>query len=80
MSDGAKIVVSAFNTPQYDFEMVNLYGLTIAFGGWNKHDGLRGLKDFEIWSPTLQGWARGSDGALQKLLWAACDLFSKGLQ
>ena len=41
--------------------MVNLYGLIIAFGGWNMHDGLKGLKYFEIWSPTLQRWAR-SDG------------------
>ena len=35
ISDGTNIVVSAFNTPQYDFEMVNLHGLIIAFGGWN---------------------------------------------
>ena len=37
ISDGSNIVVSAFNTPRYDFEVVNLHGL-IAFGGWNIHD------------------------------------------
>ena len=42
ISDGSNIVVSAFNTPRYDFEMVHLqilHGL-IAFGGWNIRDGL----------------------------------------
>ena len=59
ISDGSNVVASAFNTLRYDFEMVNLHGLVIAFGGWNTQTG--GLQDFEIWSPTLQRWARGSD-------------------
>ena len=59
ISDGSNVVASAFNTLRYDFEMVNLHGLVIAFGGWNTRTG--GLQDFEIWSPTLQRWAR-SDG------------------
>ena len=59
-SDGSNVVASAFNTLRYDFQMVNLHGLVIAFGGWNTQEKV-GLQDFEIWSPTLQRWARGSD-------------------
>ena len=60
ISDGSNVVASGFNTLRYDFQMVNLHGLVIAFGGFNTQYWV-GLKDFEIWSPNLQRWARGSD-------------------
>ena len=40
--------------------MINLHGVVIAFGGWNYADA-EGLTDFEVWSPTLQQWAQGSN-------------------
>ena len=60
ISDGSNVVAAPFNTLRYDFEMINLHGVVIAFGGWNKAQ-YTGLKDFEVWSPNLQRWARGSN-------------------
>ena len=60
ISDGSNVVAAGFNTLRYDFQMVNLHGLVIAFGGWNKAD-YTGLQDFEVWSPTLRMWAQGSN-------------------
>ena len=58
ISDGSNIVMSAFNTPRYDFESAWSYCLwRMEYTWWS----IRGLKDFEIWSPTLQIWARGPD-------------------
>ena len=57
--DGSNVVAAPFNTLRYDFEMINLHGIVIAFGGWNKAD-YTGLQDFEVWSPSLQMWAQGS--------------------
>ena len=59
VSDGSNIVAAAFNTLRYNFRMINLHGVVIAFGGWNYADA-EGLTDFEVWSPTLQQWAQGS--------------------
>ena len=59
ITDGSNVVAAAFNTLRYDFRMINLHGVVIAFGGWNYADA-EGLTDFEVWSPTLQQWAQGS--------------------
>ena len=58
ISDRSDADAAAVNTLRYDFEMVNLHGLVVAFGGWNKAD-YAGLQDFEVWSPTLRMWAKG---------------------
>ena len=60
INDGSNVVAAAFNTLRYDFTMINLHGLVIAFGGWNWSGGT-GLQDFEVWSPTLWMWAQGSN-------------------
>ena len=60
IDDGSNVVAAPFNTLRYDFEMVNLHGLVIAFGGWNTADYI-GLQDFEVWSPNLRMWAQGSN-------------------
>ena len=60
INDGSNIATDPFNTLRYDFTMINLHGLVVAFGGWNKAD-YTGLQDFEVWSPTLQMWAQGSN-------------------
>ena len=61
IDDGSNVVAAPFNTLRYDFVMINLHGMVVAFGGWNKAAVLGGLQDFEVWSPNLQMWAQGSD-------------------
>ena len=58
INDGSNVVAAPFNTLRYDFEMINLQGTVIAFGGWKA--GAGGLRDFEVWSPNLRRWAQGS--------------------
>ena len=56
--DGSNVVAAGFNTPRYNFEMINLHGLIFAFGGYD-YAKSAALFDFEIWSPTLRQWAKG---------------------
>ena len=52
------------NTLRHGAYMTSLYGLIVAFGGWNS-DNSAALTDLEIWNPNDQTWNQGPSQVFQ---------------